>query len=144
MSNQKNMVTAQGRLDPNQNTATSIQQCDIIPSTDLKPVIGSIKTYLGRPWKKYSRTVVLQSLIGNHIDPTGWSEWDDASKDFLQTLYYGEYLNSGPGAGIGKRVNWPGYHVIKSAAEASKFTVTQLIQGNVWLKNTGVAFIAGL
>jgi pectinesterase len=144
MSNQKNMVTAQGRLDPNQNTATSIQQCDIIPSTDLKPVIGSIKTYLGRPWKKYSRTVVLQSLIGNHIDPTGWSEWDDASKDFLQTLYYGEYLNSGPGAGTGKRVNWPGYHVIKSAAEASKFTVTQLIQGNVWLKNTGVAFIAGL
>ncbi|KAK2413960.1 pectinesterase [Trifolium repens] len=144
MSNQKNMVTAQGRLDPNQNTATSIQQCDIIPSTDLKPVIGSIKTYLGRPWKKYSRTVVLQSLIGNHIDPTGWSEWDDASKDYLQTLYYGEYMNSGPGAGIGKRVNWPGYHVIKSAAEASKFTVKQLIQGNVWLKNTGVAFIEGL
>ncbi|CAI8612460.1 unnamed protein product [Vicia faba] len=143
MSNQKNMVTAQGRTDPNQNTATSIQQCDIIPSTDLKPVLASIKTYLGRPWKAYSRTVVLQSPIGNHIDPAGWAEWDDASKAFLKTLYYGEYQNSGPGAGTAKRVNWPGYHILNTA-EANKFTVTQLIQGNVWLKSTGVAFIAGL
>lgn len=144
MSNQKNMVTAQGREDPNQNTATSIQQCDIIPSTDLKPVIGSIKTYLGRPWKKYSRTVVMQSLLSTHIDPTGWAEWDAQSKDFLQTLYYGEYMNNGPGAGTSKRVNWPGFHVIKDAKEATKFTVGQLIQGNVWLKNTGVAFTDGL
>nr|AFK35109.1 unknown [Medicago truncatula] len=144
MANQKNMVTAQGREDPNQNTATSIQQCDVIPSSDLKPVQGSIKTYLGRPWKKYSRTVVLQSVVDGHIDPAGWAEWDAASKDFLQTLYYGEYMNSGAGAGTGKRVTWPGYHIIKNAAEASKFTVTQLIQGNVWLKNTGAAFIEGL
>ncbi|XP_052725198.1 pectinesterase-like [Vigna angularis] len=144
MSNQKNMVTAQGREDPNQNTGTSIQQCNLTPSSDLKPVVGSIKTYLGRPWKKYSRTVVMQSSIDSHIDPTGWAEWDAQSKDFLQTLYYGEYMNSGAGAGTSKRVNWPGYHIITSAAEASKFTVTQLIQGNVWLKNTGVNFIEGL
>ncbi|XP_050915152.1 pectinesterase 2.2 [Lathyrus oleraceus] len=144
MSKQKNMVTVQGREDPNQNTATSIQQCNVIPSSDLKPVQGSIKTYLGRPWKKYSRTVVLQSVVDSHIYPAGWAEWDAASKDFLQTLYYGEYLNSGAGAGTSKRVTWPGYHIIKTAAEASKFTVTQLIQGNVWLKNTGVAFIEGL
>ena len=144
MSNQNNMVTAQGREDPNQNTGTSIQQCNLTPSSDLKPVVGSIKTYLGRPWKKYSRTVVMQSSIESHVDPTGWAEWDAQSKDFLQTLYYGEYMNSGAGAGTSKRVKWPGYHVITSATEASKFTVTQLIQGNVWLKNTGVNFIEGL
>ncbi|RDX63479.1 hypothetical protein CR513_58088, partial [Mucuna pruriens] len=144
MSNQNNMVTAQGREDPNQNTGTSIQQCNLTPSSDLKPVVGSIKTYLGRPWKKYSRTVVMQSSLDSHIDPTGWAEWDAQSKDFLQTLYYGEYMNSGAGAGTSKRVKWPGYHIIKTAAEANKFTVTQLIQGNVWLKNTGVNFIEGL
>ncbi|XP_020218007.1 pectinesterase [Cajanus cajan] len=144
MSNQKNMVTAQGREDPNQNTGTSIQQCTLTPSSDLKPVVGSFKTYLGRPWKKYSRTVVMQSTLDSHIDPAGWAEWDAQSKDFLQTLYYGEYMNSGAGGGTSKRVNWPGYHIIKTAAEASKFTVTQLIQGNVWLKNTGVNFIEGL
>ncbi|CAJ2669987.1 unnamed protein product [Trifolium pratense] len=144
LSNQNNMFTAQGREDPAQNTGTSIQQCDLTPSDDLKPVVGSIKTFLGRPWKKYSRTVVLQSFLDSHIDPTGWAEWDAASKDFLQTLYYGEYMNNGPGAGTGKRVNWPGYHIITSATEASKFTVAQLIQGNVWLKNSGVAFTEGL
>ncbi|XP_057498614.1 pectinesterase-like [Actinidia eriantha] len=142
MSSQSNMVTAQGREDPNQNTGTSIQKCNVIASSDLEPVKGSIKTYLGRPWKKYSRTVFMQSYIGDHIDPTGWSVW---SGDFaLKTLYYGEYMNNGPGAGTSKRVKWPGYRVITSAAEAMKFTVAQLIQGGVWLKSTGVTYTEGL
>ncbi|PHT30288.1 Pectinesterase/pectinesterase inhibitor 18 [Capsicum baccatum] len=142
MTGQKNMVTAQGREDPNQNTGTSIQNCDIIPSPDLTPVKGSFKTYLGRPWKAYSRTVFMQSNIGDHIDPAGWSEWDG---DFaLKTLYYGEYMNKGPGAGISKRVSWPGYHKALTTAEATKFTVGQLIQGGSWLKSTGVAYTEGL
>lgn len=142
MSNQNNMVTAQGRTDPNQNTGTSIQNCDVIASSDLQPVKGSIKTYLGRPWKEYSRTVYMQSNIGDHIDPSGWSIW---SGDFaLKTLYYGEYMNRGAGAGTSGRVKWPGYHVISNAAEARKFTVAELIQGGVWLKNTGVTFTEGL
>lgn len=142
MSNQKNMVTAQGRIDPNQNTGTSIQNCEIIASPDLVWVQNLFPTYLGRPWKNYSRTVVMQSHIGDLIDPAGWSEW---SGDFaLTTLYYGEYMNRGPGAGTSKRVKWPGYHVITDAAEAMYFTVAELIQGGVWLKSTGVAFTEGL
>ncbi|KAK1556987.1 hypothetical protein Q3G72_015678 [Acer saccharum] len=46
MDGQNNMVTAQGRIDKNQNTGTSIQKCEIIASSDLKPVKGSIRTYL--------------------------------------------------------------------------------------------------
>ncbi|MBA0807883.1 hypothetical protein Gohar_023660 [Gossypium harknessii] len=138
MNSQSNMVTAQGRLDPNQNTGTSIQNCNILASADLEPVKGSIKSYLGRPWKEYSRTVVMQSYIGDHIDPSGWSVW---SGDFaLKTLYYGEYMNRGPGADTSKRVKWPGFHVITSAEEAKKFTVAKLIQGGSWLKSTGVTF----
>ncbi|GMY36948.1 pectinesterase/pectinesterase inhibitor [Fagus crenata] len=142
MSGQANMVTAQGRTDPNQATGTSIQNSDIIASSDLEPVKGSIRSYLGRPWKEYSRTVVMQSYIGNHIDPTGWSVWD---KDFaLKTLYYGEYNNRGPGAGTSKRVKWSGYHVITNTKEAKKFTVAELIQGGTWLKSTGVTYTEGL
>ncbi|GMN49836.1 hypothetical protein TIFTF001_018994 [Ficus carica] len=142
MAGQKNMVTAQGRIDPNQNTGTSIQKCEISASADLEPVKASFKTYLGRPWKEYSRTVVMQSTIGDVIDPAGWAEWD---KDFaLKTLYYGEYANKGPGAGTSKRVNWAGYHVITSPAEAQKFTVAELIQGGSWLASTGVAYTEGL
>ncbi|KAK3035073.1 hypothetical protein RJ639_032575 [Escallonia herrerae] len=142
MSGQGNMVTAQGRTDPNQNTGTSIQSCNIIASADLEPVKGSIKSYLGRPWKEYSRTVVMQSYIGDHIDASGWSVW---SGDFaLKTLYYGEYSNRGPGAGTAKRVSWPGYRVITSSAEARKFTVAELIQGGAWLKSSGVTYTEGL
>lgn len=53
-------------------------------------------------------------------------------------------MNNGPGAGVGQRVKWPGYRVIKSTAEASKFTVAQFIYGSSWLPSTGVAFVAGL
>ncbi|KAK4355276.1 hypothetical protein RND71_024247 [Anisodus tanguticus] len=140
--NQKNMVTAQGRTDPNQATGTSIQFCDIIASPDLAPVTSEFKTYLGRPWKEYSRTVVMQSYLGDLIDPAGWAEW---SGDFaLKTLYYGEYMNNGPGAGTSKRVKWPGYHVITDPAVAMLFTVAELIQGGSWLSSTGVAYVEGL
>ncbi|RWR85122.1 pectinesterase [Cinnamomum micranthum f. kanehirae] len=138
MSNQQNLVTAQGRTDPNQNTGTSIQNCQILASSDLSAVKSSIPTYLGRPWKEYSRTVVMQSNIGDHISPAGWLAW---SGDFaLKTLYYGEYMNNGLGAGTAQRVKWAGYRVITDANEARKFTVAQLIQGGAWLTSTGVTF----
>ncbi|XP_073307798.1 pectinesterase-like [Primulina huaijiensis] len=142
MAKQQNMVTAQGRTDPNQNTATSIQGCDIIASSDLEPVQSSFRTYLGRPWKEYSRTVVMQSNISSVIDPAGWAKW---SGDFaLDTLYYGEYQNEGAGAGTSKRVDWPGYHVITKSSDAMKFTVKELIQGGDWLGSTGVSYTEGL
>ncbi|KAK9089646.1 hypothetical protein Scep_028728 [Stephania cephalantha] len=142
MKGQGNMVTAQGRIDPNQNTGTSIQKCDIFASPDLAPVQASFQSYLGRPWKEYSRTVVMQTNIGDVINPAGWSQWDGDL--YLKTLYYGEYMNFGPGAGTANRVKWPGYHIITSAQEAMNFTVAQLIQGGQWLKSTGVAFTEGL
>lgn len=140
--NQKNTITAQGRTDPNQNTATSIQSCKVVPGADLVPAESATPTYLGRPWKQYSRTVFMQSYIDNHVDPAGWLEWDG---DFaLNTLYYGEYANMGPGAGTAGRVNWTGYHVITNPSVAAEFTVAQLIQGGAWLTSAGVAFTEGL
>ncbi|CAH8251952.1 unnamed protein product [Arabidopsis lyrata] len=135
---QKNMLTAQGREDQNQNTAISIQKCKLTASSDLAPVKGSVKTFLGRPWKLYSRTVIMQSFIDNHIDPAGWFPWD--GEFALSTLYYGEYANTGPGADTSKRVKWKGFKVIKDSKEAEQFTVAKLIQGGLWLKPTGVTF----
>lgn len=141
-SGQQNMVTAQGKTDKNQNTGTSIQSCKITPSSDLKPVIKSFKTFLGRPWKNFSTTVYMESYIDNHIDPAGWAPWDGSL--YLDTLYYGEYKNNGPGSDTSKRVNWKGYHVITKASEAIKFTVSQLLGGGSWIKDAGVSFISGL
>ncbi|KAJ4827605.1 hypothetical protein Tsubulata_026412, partial [Turnera subulata] len=111
-SGQKNMVTAQGRSDPNQNTGIVIQKSRIGATSDLQPVKGSFPTYLGRPWKEYSRTVIMQSSISDVINPAGWHEWN--GNFALNTLYYGEYQNSGAGAGTSKRVSWKGYKIMES------------------------------
>ncbi|KAJ6819661.1 putative pectinesterase [Iris pallida] len=141
MANQKNLVTAQGRIDPNQNTGTSIQNCQIVPAADLVPVEGSIKSYLGRPWKLYSRTVVMQSFIDTHRS----QGVAGVGRGFrAQHLVYGEYKNRGPGAGTAGRVKWPGYKVITDAKLANSFTVAGLIQGGSWLSSTGVTFTEGL
>ncbi|EPS67025.1 pectinesterase, partial [Genlisea aurea] len=139
---QKNTITAQGRKDPNQNTGISIHACRIVAEPDLEWGRADFPTYLGRPWKLYSRTVYMLSFIGDHVHPRGWLEWN--STFALDSLYYGEYLNYGPGADTSQRVNWTGHHVIQTAAEASKFTVAQFIFGSSWLPATGVAFAAGL
>ncbi|KAF2315035.1 hypothetical protein GH714_037629 [Hevea brasiliensis] len=51
--NQKNIFTAQGREDPNQNTGISIINSKVTAAADLIPVKSSFNTYLGRPWKQY-------------------------------------------------------------------------------------------
>ncbi|KAI4307114.1 hypothetical protein L6164_030334 [Bauhinia variegata] len=142
MPMQRNTVTAQNRKDPNQNTGISIHHCRILAAPDLQASKGSFQTYLGRPWKLYSRTVYMLSFMGDHIHPRGWLEWNGAFA--LDTLYYGEYMNYGPGAAVGQRVKWPGHRVITSMVEANRFTVASFISGTAWLPSTGVAFLAGL
>ncbi|KAL6341748.1 hypothetical protein AAG906_037992 [Vitis piasezkii] len=140
--NKINTVTAQGRTDLNQNTGISIHDCKVTAASDLKLVQGSVKTYLGRPWKEYSRTVFLKTYLDSLINSAGWLEW---SGDFaLNTLYYGEYMNTGPGSSTSGRVKWAGYHVITSSTEAAKFTVGNFISGNSWLPSTNVPFTYGL
>ncbi|KAG0484734.1 hypothetical protein HPP92_008627 [Vanilla planifolia] len=139
---QKITITAQNRKDPNQNTGISIHNCMILSSSDLNTANSTYQTFLGRPWKLYSRVVYMMSYMGGHIEPRGWLEWNDTFA--LDTLYYGEYMNSGPGAAVAKRVQWPGYRVITLPEEASKFTVANFIYGSSWLPSTGVAFVAGL
>ncbi|XP_074348736.1 pectinesterase [Apium graveolens] len=141
-SGQKNMVTAQGRTDPNQNTGIVIQKSRIGATSDLQPVQSSFPTYLGRPWKQYSRTVVMQSSITNVINPAGWFPWD--GNFALDTLYYGEYQNTGAGAATSGRVKWKGYRVITSSTVAQGFTPGSFIAGGSWLRATTFPFSLGL
>ncbi|KAJ6715017.1 PECTINESTERASE [Salix viminalis] len=141
-SGQKNMVTAQGRTDPNQNTGIVIQKSRIGATSDLLPVKSSFPTYLGRPWKEYSRTVIMQSSISDVINPAGWHEWSGSFA--LSTLFYAEYQNSGAGAGTSSRVTWAGYKVITSASEAQVFTPGNFIAGSSWLSSTTFPFSLGL
>lgn len=148
LPSQKNTITAQGRKEPDQTTGFSLQYCNISASLNLPSSINSTstptptQTYLGRPWKQYSRTVVMQSYISSSIRPEGWLPWQG---DFaLNTLFYGEYLNYGPGSNLSSRVTWPGFHVFNDSTQANSFTVAQFIEGNMWLPPTGVKYISGL
>ncbi|KAG5234453.1 pectinesterase/pectinesterase inhibitor [Salix suchowensis] len=143
LQGQGNMITAQGRNDPFQNTGISIHNSQILPAPDLKPVVRAFQTYLGRPWMQYSRTVILQTYIDGFINPSGWSPWQNTN--FAQdTLYYGEYKNFGPGSSTKRRVAWKGFHVLTSPIVASRFSVRNLIAGDSWLPATKVPFTSGI
>lgn len=137
LAKQFNVITAQGRTDPNQNTGISIQYCTIRPADDLARSDGITHTYLGRPWKEYSRTIYMHTFMDSLIHPDGWREW---SGDFaLHTSYYAEFNNTGPGSGIGGRVTWPGFHII-SSSDAANFTVSNFILGDEWIPKTGTPY----
>lgn len=142
MDNQFNIVTAHGRKDKYEPTGIVLHNCRILPEKKLEPTRFKTLTYLGRPWKEYSRTVIMESFLGDFIQPQGWKEWEG---DFaLDTLFYAEYGNWGPGAKTDKRVNWKGYKVIKDMKEAQEYTVGPFIQGDSWLKDTGAPYLLGL
>lgn len=139
-ANQMVTITAQGKKDPNENTGISIQGCHILPFG------GNITapTYLGRPWKEYSTTVIMQTGIGSFLKPAGWLSWTGDNTEPPSTIFYAEYENTGPGSSVTNRVNWAGYKASISSDEASKFTVNSFIQGDEWLPNTGVTYMASL
>ncbi|KAK4838923.1 hypothetical protein QYF36_017596 [Acer negundo] len=119
LKSQANVITAQGRNDPYQNTAISIQNLRVVAEPDLKPVVRAFKTYLGRPEKQYSRTIVIKTYIDSLVSPLGWSPWLETNFA-LDTFYYGEYKNYGPGSSTRRRVKWRGFHVINSPMVASR------------------------
>ncbi|CAA7034604.1 unnamed protein product [Microthlaspi erraticum] len=134
LPNQFNAITAQGKSASNMASGIVIQRCKIYPNGKV-----TAATYLGRPWKKYSTTVFMESEIGAVVDAAGWMRWD-ASVDPPSSILYGEYKNSGPGSGLTKRVKWAGYKPVMSDAEAKKFTVASFLQGNKWLPADGVPY----
>ena len=143
MAGQFNAITAQGRTDPNQNTGTSVHNCTIRAAPDLAASNATAaKTYLGRPWKEFSRTVFMQSYIDSSVDPAGWREWNG---DFaLSTLFYAEYGNTGPGSDTSRRVTWEGFRVIGNVSSVANFTVFNFLLGDDWLPQTGVPYSSGL
>ncbi|KAL1197079.1 putative pectinesterase/pectinesterase inhibitor 46 [Cardamine amara subsp. amara] len=134
MKGQQNTITAQGRTDPNQNTGISIHNCSILPLDNLT----DIQTFLGRPWKEFSTTVIMKSFMDGFINPEGWLPWTGYTAP--DTIFYAEHLNFGPGASTKNRVKWKGLKTFLTTKEANKFTVKPFIDGNNWLPATKVPF----
>jgi len=82
------------------------------------------RVYLGRPWRRYARTVFINSELGAHIVAEGWDNWSDASNE--KTVFYGEFGNTGPGANTAKRASWSSQ---LSNENAGKYTLGNILRG---------------
>lgn len=80
--------------------------------------------YLGRPWRPYARTVLIDCELGQHIRPEGWHNWNKPEAE--KNSFYAEYNSSGPGAAPAQRVPWS--HQL-SGEEAKKYTVENILNG---------------
>jgi pectin methylesterase-like acyl-CoA thioesterase len=136
MDNQQNIATAQGRADGRESTGFVFQYCRFTAEAALRDASRPpIRSYLARPWREYSRTLIMECDIPAFIDKAGYLPWNG---DFgLKTLWYAEYANRGPGADTAGRVAWPGYKKVISKEEADKFTVQNFLHAEPWLKPTG-------
>ncbi len=85
-------VTAQSNTRPHQDGGYVFNHCTLT----AEPGVANV--YLGRPWRDYSTVIFMNTKIGSHIVPAGWSTWKGSPTDRLQTATYAEYNSSGPGA----------------------------------------------
>ncbi|KVH89850.1 Pectinesterase, active site-containing protein [Cynara cardunculus var. scolymus] len=141
MDNQECMVTAQGRKDRHSVGGLVLQGCTITADPEFLNANPKPKSFLGRPWKEFSRTVIMQSFIDQNIAPEGWSPW---TGNFGQnTCYYAEFNNKGPGANTAQRVKWMGVKKI-NPRDAERFTPGKYIQGDGWIPQAGVPYDSGM
>ncbi|KAL0393272.1 UNVERIFIED_CONTAM: putative pectinesterase/pectinesterase inhibitor 28 [Sesamum radiatum] len=136
--NQACMVTAQGRVERHSLGATVIQNGDFVAEPALLQASPPVKVYLGRPWKMLSRTIIMQSNIGGFVAPEGWSVWQGTFA--LDTLYYAEYQNRGPGSDQKSRVAWKGIQHF-SPQMAESWTGAKMYKGDEWIRNSGVPYV---
>ncbi len=82
-----------------------------------------VKTYLGRPWRDFAKTVFLRTEMSEAVQPAGWDNWQKPRAE--QTSYYGEYASTGPGASPATRVPWAKTLTAEDAADLHRDAVLQ-------------------
>lgn len=83
--------------------------------------------YLGRPWRNFAQTVILNSYLGEHLLPEGWHDW--GKTEAHNTVMFAEFQNYGPGYQPEKRPHW--IHIL-SPEEAASYSRENVLN----LKNT--------
>lgn len=141
LENQQCIVTASGRSERRSASAIILQNCTISADPAYYPLRNINKAYLGRPWKDYSRTVIMQSQIDDLIQPQGWLPW--MGNFALNTCFYAEYGNRGAGSATKERVKWRGIKNI-TAQHITDFTPKVFFKGDAWITTTGVPYSPGI
>lgn len=96
----------------------------VFKNCHLTAAPGVDRVYLGRPWRKYAKTVFIDSEIGQHIVEAGWHNWGRKADE--STVFYAEFDNAGPGASLENRVSWSKQ---LSGPEAAQYTLENIFRG---------------
>jgi len=91
---------------------------------------GEGKAFLGRPWRKFARTVFLECEMDEHVAPEGFVDWDAEKK---VTERYAEFGTRGARADLSERN--PAEKIL-SAEEAAAYTIERVMDG--WHPETRV------
>ncbi|RDX71744.1 Pectinesterase QRT1, partial [Mucuna pruriens] len=113
-------IAAHHRDSADEDTGFSFVNCTITGS-------GSI--FLGRAWGEYATTVYSYCDMDDIINPSGWTDWDNPSRQ--GTVMFGEYGCSGKGSNRTERVEWS---KALSIEEAMPFLGKDYIYGDEWLR----------
>lgn len=108
-----------------------------MPDVELLPDRLTVKTYLARPWRSFSRAIFINNVIGDFIQPDGYSVWAPNETNTAH-CYFAEFGNTGPGANTQARAKWSKGVISKD--EAAKFTAENWLQASIWLPATGIPF----
>ncbi|PNX83077.1 pectinesterase 4-like protein, partial [Trifolium pratense] len=76
LEGQSNVVVADGTSAYSRfRTGVVLQNCSIMPDNEFKPYLHTTKTYLARPWDRFSTAVFLENYIADFIQRDGYLIW---------------------------------------------------------------------
>ncbi|XP_027187000.2 pectinesterase 4-like [Cicer arietinum] len=150
---QQNIVVADGSSNKFMHTGIVLQNCSIIPDIELYPYRYTVKTYLARPWKAFSRAIFINNYFDDFIQREGYMIWS-INETNTANSYFAEFGNVGPGANATSRVKWAKGvinkdEVVRFTAEITKdeavrFTAEPWLNASTWLPFTSVPYNKGL
>jgi pectinesterase len=77
--------------------------------------LPGVKTFLGRPWRNFARTVFIRTEMSEVVRPAGWDNWSKPEAE--RTSYYAEFGSVGAGATAARRVGWARSLSVDAAAK---------------------------